>query len=127
MRAARDFRHLDRQLQMLRRQTVDQRRRLVQVAHDDHRAMLAPARLGDASARQGLQMVREGRQHRVGKTGIIGDQDRLRGGVVLGLGQEIGGDQAGSLRLSATTRISEGPAMVSMPTTPKTRRLAAAT
>jgi hypothetical protein len=54
-------------------------------------------------------------------------QDRLRTDVVFGLGQQVGGDPVGIVVGSAITRTSDGPAIMSMPTVPKTWRLAAAT
>ena len=65
---------------------------------------------------------------RSAKAGIVGDQDRLRGRVVLGLGQQVGGEP---VRIVVGCRRSPapptGPAIMSMPTVPNTCRLAAAT
>ena len=44
------------------------------------------------AARQGFELAGDGLLHRVGERRIVGDQDRLRRRVVLGLGQEVGGD-----------------------------------
>ena len=65
---------------------------------------------------------------RVGDVGVPRDEDGGAAGTVLGLGQQVGGGELvpGTLA-SATTTTSDGPASESMPTTPATSRLAAAT
>ncbi len=77
---------------MLGGDAVDQRRRLVPVGDDDDGAIRLPARPRDVGARQARQMALDRRLDRRGETGVVGDQDRLRGAVVLGLRQQIGGD-----------------------------------
>ena len=42
-----------------------------------------------------LSWADDGFLHVVGKRGVVGDQDRLRAGVMLGLRQQIGGDPVG--------------------------------
>ena len=80
---------------MLGRQLVDQRNRVGQLRHRDDGAEIAPRGAGDGRARQCLEL----RLHRLldfaGERGVVGDQDRLRAGVVLGLRQQIGGDPIG--------------------------------
>ena len=80
---------------MLGRQPVDQRDRVGKLRHQDDGAEIAPRRAGDFCARQRLEL----RLHRlldlIGERGIVGDQDRLRAGVVLGLRQQVGGDPVG--------------------------------
>ena len=49
----------------------------------------------DVGARHARKLGLDGRSHAVGEGGIVGDQDRLRGGVVLGLRQKVGGDPGG--------------------------------
>ena len=95
-----DFRHqrlgvVGGDLQMLGRELVDQRDRVGKLRHQDDGAEIAPRRAGDLGARQRLEL----RFHRlldlIGERGVVGDQDRLRAGVVLGLRQEVGGDPIG--------------------------------
>ena len=68
---------------------------LVEILHQDDGAEFVPRGPRDIGARQ----RRELRFHRaldvVGKRRIVGDQDRLRVDVVLGLRQQIGRDPAG--------------------------------
>ena len=62
-------------------------------ATDDDRAVVAPACARDLLARQ-QSPARARRRPRPSSAnaGIVGDQDALRRGVVLGLGQQVGGD-----------------------------------
>ena len=78
--------------QMLGRDGVDQRHRFVEIAHHDDRAEIAPRRGGDLSARQSCKLNLHRAFDRAGELFVVGHQDRLRAGVVLGLGQKIGGD-----------------------------------
>ena len=112
---------------MLGGDAVDQRHRVVETAHHDDAPKSRHDAAGDLGARQRRELALDRRFDRVGERGIVGDQDRLRGGVVLGLRQQIGGDPVGIAGLSATTSTSDGPAIMSMPTVPNTCRLAAAT
>jgi len=57
----------------------------------------------------------------------VGDEDRLGGDVVLGLGERSAAIQSGLAAPSARISTSEGPAIMSMPDRPNTRRFAAAT
>ena len=68
---------------------------VLEVAHEDDRAEIAPARGGGLGARQRLQLALDRRLDRVGEGRVVGDQDRLRRRVVLGLGQQVGGDPVG--------------------------------
>ena len=57
------------------------------------------------------------------KRRVVGDQDRLRERIVFGLRQQIGRNPCRDRSsTSATTRISEGPAIRSIPTLPNTWR-----
>jgi len=47
---------------------------------------------------------------------LIGDQDRLGAGVMLGLRQQVGRDPVGMAVRSARISTSDGPAIMSMPT-----------
>ena len=59
--------------------------------------------------------------------GVGTEQDGLGQLVVLGLREQVHGDPVGRRLAVADDQISLGPAIMSMPTTPNTRRLAAAT
>ena len=63
----------------------------------------------------------------VGEGRVGGDEDGLGALVVFGLGEEVDGDVGRVWAASARMTTSEGPAMLSMPTRPKTWRLASAT
>ena len=85
--------------EMLRREPIDQRDRIVKLAHDDDGAEFAPRRAGDFRPRQRLELRFDGLLDRSASAGIVGDQDRLRAGIVLGLRQQVGGDPVGIRRL----------------------------
>ena len=61
--------------------------------------MMAPKSRHDAPATfsrgKSRQLALDRALDRVGKLCVVGDQDRLRAGVVLGLRQQIGGDPVG--------------------------------
>ena len=73
------------QLEVLRRQTVDQRGRVHQVRDHDDGALVPPAGGGDGVARQRLELAQDRRSDRIGERGVIRDQDGLCELVVLGL------------------------------------------
>ena len=80
-------------LQMLGREAVGQRRGVVQLLHHDDAAIIVPAFRRDLLARQDRERrVRRPAATLSAKAGIVGDQDALRGGVMLGLAEQIGGD-----------------------------------
>ncbi len=56
---------------------VDQRRGLVQPAHDDHGAVGIPALAGDGGARKGFEPRTDRRLDGIGEGPVVGDQDRL--------------------------------------------------
>ena len=61
--------------------------------HDDHRRHgRASSRAASPRAAAFSSWRSTAVLDRVGERSIVGDQDRLRGGVVLGLGQQVGGD-----------------------------------
>ena len=63
------------------------------VVDQDDRAEIAPARARRSRARGSVvELALDRRLDRVGEAGVVGDQDRLRAGVVLGLRQQVGGD-----------------------------------
>ena len=78
---------LERELEVLRSDPVDQRHRLLPVGDKEDRAMRLPTRSRDLSARQTRQMALDRRLDLPRKGGIVGDEDRLRCGVVLCLRQ----------------------------------------
>ena len=66
------------------------------VAHQDDRAVASPALARDRARAAGVaSCALDRRRDRVGEAGIVGDEDRLRRRVVLGLRQQIGGDPGG--------------------------------
>ena len=77
---------------MLGRDGVDERQRLVEV----RTRMMAPKSRHEAPAilraRQRRELAFDGALDSRGQRWVVGDQDRLRAGVVLGLRQQIGGD-----------------------------------
>jgi hypothetical protein len=56
--------------------------------------------------------------HLIGKGGIVGDQDRLRGGIVLGLAEQVGRDPLRIVLGIGNHQDFRGPATMSIPTTP---------
>ncbi|MEJ0043298.1 MAG: hypothetical protein WDM81_14245 [Rhizomicrobium sp.] len=85
-------------LQMLGRQAVDQGGGGVELRHDDHRAVVVPTRARDLLARQKRQRAFDGGFDLRGERRVVGDEDALRRGVVLGLAKQIGGDPVGVVR-----------------------------
>jgi hypothetical protein len=82
-------------LQMLGRKAIGQGRRLVEARDLDHGAKIVPARLRGLGTRQRGQLRFDRLDHVAGEVRIVGDEDRLCRGVMLGLGQQIGGDPGG--------------------------------
>ena len=68
---------------------------VIHTLDQNDRAVVPPARFGDRTARQGGELPGDGGDHGLGQRGIIGDQHRLRGGIVLGLRQQIRRDPRG--------------------------------
>ena len=81
--------------QMFGRDGVDERQRFVEIAHQDDRAEIPPRRAGDLAARQSRQLPSTARSTAPASACVVGDEDRLRAGVVLGLRQQVGGDPVG--------------------------------
>ena len=69
---------LNRELDMFRRDQIDQRRAVLQRT-DHHRPVIAPRGSRILARRQTLELDLNGRADRIGKGRIIRDQDRLRG------------------------------------------------
>ena len=59
---------------------------------DDNRTMVAPACTCNFAAWKCFQLALDGECYAIAKRCGIGDEDRLRGGIVFGLRQEIGCD-----------------------------------
>ena len=116
-------------LQVLGRQPVGQRRRLVPVAHQDDGAVRAASLRRRWRRGAGWRSAASTAAATASaKRGVVGDQDRLRRSRRARPGPAGPWRQrAGSLPASASTTTSDGPAMQSMPTRPKTWRLASAT
>jgi hypothetical protein len=74
---------------------VDHRGGLVETLDNNDRTVGVPACPRDGFGRQRRQRALDRRRHRIGKIGIIGDQDRLAGRVMLGLAEQVGGDPVG--------------------------------
>ena len=115
-------------LEMLRRQAIGERRRLVEALDQDDGAEALPARPRHAGAGQRGELGLDGGGDGAAEAGVVGDQDRLAPpSSCSAWARRSAAIQAGSLSLSAMTTTSDGPAIMSMPTWPKTWRLAAAT
>ena len=82
-------------LEMLGGDAVGKARGLVQGAQQDHGAEGLPAGAGDVAARQHAELALDGGCDALGEAGVVGHQDGLGGGVVLGLGQQVGGEPLG--------------------------------
>ena len=67
----------------------------VEIVDHNDRAEFLPRRPRDFRARQRGELRFHRARDLVGKRCVIGDQDRLRVGVMLGLRQQVGGDPAG--------------------------------
>ncbi|ENN87541.1 hypothetical protein RHSP_44317 [Rhizobium freirei PRF 81] len=83
---------VDRKLQMLGRDAVGKRNGLLQLGNQDDRAEIAPACGRRLRAAELLQLPLDRGFHGLAEFGIVGDQDRLRAFVMLGLSKEIGGN-----------------------------------
>ena len=81
-----------RELEMLGRDSVDDRRRGVQGVDQDDGAVVPPRGGGDGGALEAREVAGDRALDRVGEAGVVRHQDRLRGLVVFRLGQQIGGD-----------------------------------
>ena len=88
----------NRKLEMFGRQPVNERRSLAQIIDHDHRAVRFPTCTGHGLRRQGRQHDLDCGGDCVGKTGIIGDQDRLARRIMLGLRQQVGRNPFGAVR-----------------------------
>ena len=107
-----------RDVQVLRRDQVGERDRLVLVADQDERPEPLQAVAGQAAPAQSAELVLQGRGDLVDQVRLPGDQD-AGARRMLGLADQVGGDvpRAGPIA-SAITTTSLGPAMLSMSTVP---------
>ncbi len=65
----------------------------VAVVDEDDRAVVGEGAGGDVAAREGLQLLGEGAAEGFDQGGVVGDGDRAGEDVVLGLGEQVGGDE----------------------------------
>ena len=79
------------ELHVLRRNQVDQAGRGVE-RRDHDGAVGSPGGARDLAGLQANQLALHGLRHGGGEGRVVGDQDGLGVGVVLGLGQQVGGD-----------------------------------
>src|SRR5262249_4282193 len=79
-------------LEMLWSKSIGKRRCLVEVFDEDDGAETPPARPGHAPARQHGELRLNRGGHGSAEACVVGDEDRLRGSVVLGLSEEVGGN-----------------------------------
>ena len=83
------------QLDMLGGEAVCERRSFGQAAHHDHHAVLVPALPRNLRGREHRALHRHAVLDLIGEMIVVGDQDRLRRGIVLGLAEQVGGDPVG--------------------------------
>ena len=82
-------------LHVLGGNAVGQGRGLLERCKDDHRTELAPARRGNVATGQAGELTFDLTFDDRGEGGIVGHQNGLRGGIVLGLRQQVGGQPSG--------------------------------
>ena len=117
-----------RQLEMLRRDAIDERRRFGKAGDKDDRAEIAPARARRLAARQRRELPLDGLlPRRSASTASSVIRIACADASCSACARRSAAIQAGSFPRSATTSTSEGPAIMSMPTCPNTCRFAAAT
>ena len=112
---------------MLERVGVGGGERLLVGVDDDHLAVVLPRPRRDLGGGEALELHRDLAQRLLGERLRRRDQDGRRRRAVLGLAEQVGGDDHRVGRPSATTRISVGPATRSIPTFPNRRRFASTT
>ncbi len=115
------------QLQVLRRDDVHGLERLRDVAAHHDEPLVGQRRRGDLGARGRFQVSLHGALHLVGVGFVERHQVARRQRIVLGLGHEVDGHERRVGVASATTHTSDGPAIMSIPTSPDTTFFAAAT
>ena len=79
-----------RDLEMFRREPICERDGLIETIDDDDRAETGPAGARKIGAGQCRELRLDRRRDFAGEGLIVGDEDRLRGGVMLGLGKKVG-------------------------------------
>ena len=79
-------------LEVLRRDSIDERHRLLKRADHDDGTEIAPGGAGNLGARQACELRRHGALDHVRECLVVGDQDCLGAGIVLGLRQKVGRD-----------------------------------
>ena len=92
------FRLFHRKLQVLGRDAIDQWTRIGQGFHEDDGTEGFPALCRDPGPGQDAQVGLDRFRHGFGEVLIIGHQDRLRGYVMFGLCQQVGGNPGGVVK-----------------------------
>ena len=126
-RSGDSLRALGDDLEMLRRPAVGHLDRVAHPRHQDHDSVPLERFPGDLGARGAGQRLFERGGERVGQGGIRRDAPADGVLVVLGLGDRSAATRDGRAVESAIINTSVGPAIMSMPTSPTTWRLASAT
>ena len=90
------LRVIDGELEVFGGEPVDQRAGGLEAVDDDDRAVSVPCGARDRGGGEDGQFLVHRPRDRLRIVGVVGEQDRLRGGVVLGLAQQVGG---GPLRI----------------------------
>jgi hypothetical protein len=105
---------VDRDLDVLGRERIGERRGLVQAATSMITPCVFQLSLATRAVCSMASSTPDAVGNGVGEAGIVGDQDRLRVGVVLGLAEQVRRRSSrGCCWPSAMTRISLGPATMS--------------
>ena len=81
-------------LEVLRSEPLDQRQGGLELRAQDDRAIIAPARAGDLFARQRGELPLDLGRGCAGECAGVGDEDGLRGFVMLRLRKQVGRDEA---------------------------------
>ena len=114
-------------LQMLGRDPVGQRDGVGQLRHQDDGAEIAPLRAGDLARGSVVSCASTAFSTRSASSASSVIRIDCAAVSCSACAKQIGGDPVGIAGRSAMISTSEGPAIMSMPTWPNTRRLAAAT
>ncbi len=113
--------------EMLRRELVHKRERRLQRRRGDDGAEIPPACAGNLNAGQGGELCGDGLFDSVCQAAESVIRMDCAKTSCSACAKRSAATQSGLAVSSASTRTSEGPAIMSMPTVPNTRRLAAAT
>ena len=94
---------------MLGGDRIGERHGIVELFHHDDGAKIVPRGARDLGPRQCRKLRLHGAFDLGGQGGAVGDQDRLRVGVMLGLRQQIGGDPGGIAGVVGNNKHFGGP------------------